>query len=135
MAIWIGGLIAMLLVVIPNISHDKAINAFQRFSYIAERSVIVLVITGVIQMTRLHYGVSTLFTSTHGLLLLGKLIIVALMLRLAAKNRSVLVRKTSASLTNPLKLRAQLMRSTLIESAMGMVVIVLTATLVAISPT
>jgi putative copper export protein len=135
MAIWIGGLITMLLVVIPNISHDKAINAFQRFSYIAERSVIVLVITGVIQMTRLHYGVSTLFTSTHGLLLLGKLIIVALMLRLAAKNRSVLVRKTSASLTNPLKLRAQLMRSTLIESAMGIVVIVLTATLVAISPT
>jgi putative copper export protein len=57
------------------------------------------------------------------------------MLRLAAKNRSVLVRKTSASLTNPLKLRAQLMRSTLIESAMGIVVIVLTATLVAISPT
>jgi copper transport protein len=135
MAIWIGGLITMLLVVIPNISHDKAINAFQRFSHIAERSVIVLVITGVIQMTRLHYGVSTLFTSTHGLLLLGKLIIVALMLRLAAKNRIVLMRKTSASLTNPLKLRAQLMRSTLIESAMGMVVIVLTATLVAISPT
>jgi copper transport protein len=135
MAIWIGGLITMLLVVIPNISHDKAINAFQRFSYIAERSVIVLVITGVIQMTRLHYGVSTLFTSTHGLLLLGKLIIVALMLRLAAKNRSVLMWKTSASLTNPLKLRAHLMRSTLIESAMGMVVIVLTATLVAISPT
>jgi copper transport protein len=135
MAIWIGGLITMLLVVIPNISHDKAINAFQRFSSIAEKAVIVLVITGVIQMTRLHYGVSTLFTSTHGLLLLGKLIIVALMLRLAAKNRSVLVRKTSASLTNPLKLRAQLMRSTLIESAMGIVVIVLTATLVAISPT
>jgi copper transport protein len=135
MAIWIGGLITMLLVVIPNISHDKAINAFQRFSSIAEKAVIVLVITGVIQMTRLHYGVSTLFTSTHGLLLLGKLIIVALMLRLAAKNRSVLMWKTSASLTNPLKLRAHLMRSTLIESAMGMVVIVLTATLVAISPT
>jgi putative copper export protein len=57
------------------------------------------------------------------------------MLRLAAKNRSVLMWKTSASLTNPLKLRAHLMRSTLIESAMGMVVIVLTATLVAISPT
>jgi copper transport protein len=135
MAIWIGGLITMLLVVIPNISHDKAIDAFQRFSYIAERSVIVLVITGVIQMTRLHYGVSTLFTSTHGLLLLGKVIIVALMLRLAAKNRSVLMRKTSVSLTNPLKIRARLMRSTLIESAMGVVVIVLTATLVAISPT
>ena len=135
MAIWIGGLITMLLVVIPNISHDRAIEAFQRFSSIAEKAVIVLVITGVIQMTRLHYGVSTLFTSTHGLLLLGKLIIVALMLRLAAKNRSVLMRKTSVSLTNPLKLRAQLMRSTLIESAMGTVVIVLTATLVAISPT
>lgn len=134
MAVWVGGLIAMLLVVIPNISHDRAIDAFQRFSSMAEKAVIVLVVTGAIQMFRLHSGITTIFTSSHGLLLLAKVSIVVLMLRLAAKNRSILVRKTSASLTNPLKLRAQLMRSTLIESAMGTVVIVLTATLVAISP-
>jgi putative copper export protein len=57
------------------------------------------------------------------------------MLRLAAKNRNLLMRKTGTSHTNTSRLRAQLVRSTLIESAMGTVVIVLTATLVAISPT
>ena len=135
MAIWIGGLITMLLVVIPNIAQDKAIDAFQRFSTIAEKAVVVLVITGAIQMVRLHSGVTTIFTSSHGLLLLAKVSIVIFMLRLAAKNRNILIRKSGAPLTNPLKLRAQLVRSTLIESAMGAVVIVLTATLVAISPT
>lgn len=135
MAIWVGGLIAMLLIVIPNIPHDRALEAFQRFSSIAEKAVIVLVVTGAIQMLRLHSGVTTVFTSSHGLLLLAKVSIVALMLRLAAKNRGLLMRKTRTSPTNPSRLRAQLMRSTLIESAMGTVVIVLTATLVAISPT
>lgn len=135
MAIWVGGLIAMLLIVIPNIPHDRALEAFQRFSSIAEKAVIVLVITGAIQMFRLHSGVSTIFSSSHGLLLLVKVLIVVLMLRLAAKNRNLLMRNTRASHTNPSRLRAQLMRSTLIESAMGTVVIVLTATLVAISPT
>jgi copper transport protein len=135
MSIWVGGLIAMLLIVIPNIPHDRAIEAFQRFSSIAEKAVIILVITGAIQMLRLHSGVTTIFTSSHGLLLLAKVSIVVLMLRLAAKNRNLLMRKTRTSLTNPSRLRAQLMRSTLLESAMGTVVIVLTATLVAISPT
>ena len=135
MAIWVGGLIAMLLIVIPNIPHDRALEAFQRFSSIAEKAVIVLVITGAIQMLRLHSGVTTVFTSSHGLLLLAKVSIVVLMLRLAAKNRNLLIRKTGTSQTGPSRLRAQLMRSTLIESAMGTVVIVLTATLVAISPT
>ncbi|MCE2817873.1 MAG: copper resistance protein CopC/CopD [Ilumatobacteraceae bacterium] len=135
MAIWVGGLIAMLLIVIPNIPHDRALEAFQRFSFIAEKAVIVLVITGAIQMLRLHSGVTTVFTSSHGLLLLVKVLIVVLMLRLAAKNRSLLMRKTRTSQTSPSRLRAQLMRSTLLESAMGTVVIVLTATLVAISPT
>lgn len=135
MAIWVGGLMAMLLIVIPNISHDKAIEAFQRFSFVAEKAVIVLVITGAIQMLRLHSGVTTIFTSSHGLLLLVKVFIVVFMLRLAAKNRSLLLRKTHTSRTNPSRLRAQLMRSTLMESAMGALVLVLTATLVAISPT
>lgn len=135
MAIWVGGLIAMLLIVIPNIPHDRAFEAFQRFSSIAEKAVIVLVVTGAIQMLRLHSGVTTVFTSSHGLLLLAKVSIVVLMLRLAAKNRNLLIRKTGTSQTSPSRLRAQLMRSTLIESAMGTVVIVLTATLVAISPT
>jgi copper transport protein len=135
MAIWVGGLIAMLLIVIPNIPHDRALEAFQRFSSIAEKAVIVLVITGAIQMLRLHSGVTTIFTSSHGLLLLAKVSIVVLMLRLATKNRNLLMRKTGTSHTNTSRLRAQLVRSTLIESAMGTVVIVLTATLVAISPT
>jgi copper transport protein len=135
MAIWVGGLIAMLLIVIPNIPYDRALEAFQRFSFIAERAVIVLVITGAIQMLRLHSGITTIFTSSHGLLLFAKVAIVVLMLRLAAKNRSLLMRKTRTSQTSPSRLRAQLMRSTLIESAMGTAVIVLTATLVAISPT
>jgi putative copper export protein len=91
---------------------------------------VVITMTGIVQGLRLHTGVTSLVTTAHGLLLLVKLAAVAGMLRLAARNRSMLVQTPDHG---P---RAGLLvaRTSALESVFGLLVIVLTAALVAVTP-
>lgn len=133
--VWLGGLVSMVFIVIPQVDIERAVSAFDRFGYIAERAVAVLVVTGVIQTLRLHTNPLSMLTNTHGLLLILKIGLVALMLWLAAKNRRSLLGRKNVETTQPRMLRRLLIRASLIETAIGGVVLAVTAALVASTPT
>ena len=134
-ATWLGGLAALVFIVIPQVDAQRGITAFDRFSYVAERAVVVLVVTGTIQMLRIHGNPLLMLTNRHGLLLIFKISLVALMLWLAARNRRELGVQRRREAIKPSSLRRLLVRASLIETAIGGVVLVITSVLVATSPT
>ena len=134
-AVWVGGLVAMTVVIVPNVSVDSAVAAFRRFGYVAERAVVVIVVTGLIQSVRLHQTPASLFSSSHGILLTFKVILVIVMLRLAARNRVHLARRVEGSTVGAERLRGILIRAALWEFVMGIVVVGVTAAMVSSSLT
>jgi copper transport protein len=134
-ATWLGGLAALVFVVIPKVDTEHGVAAFDRFGNVAERAVAVLVITGIIQMLRLHGNPLSMLTNRHGLMLILKISLVALMLWLAARNRRELGAQRRRESTQPKTLRRLLVRASLIETAIGGVVLVITSVLVATTPT
>ena len=134
-ATWLGGLAALVFIVIPKVDTERGVAAFDRFGHVAERAVAVLVVTGIIQMLRLHGYPLSMLTNRHGLLLIFKISLVALMLWLAARNRRELGAQRRREAMQPRTLRRLLVRASLIETAIGGVVLVTTSVLVATSPT
>lgn len=128
--IWLGGLLTMIIVIIPNIKIESALSAFRRFGYVAQRAVAVILVTGVVQTVRLHPTFGSLFTSGHGIVLVCKVILVLIMLWLAARNRSLLDERYQLTTTSS---RVALIKASLIELVIGTLVIVLTAVLVSSS--
>lgn len=133
-SVWLGGLVAMLMVVIPAVQIEQAITAFRRFGRAAERAVAVIIITGLIQTVRLHGDVVSFFQSSHGLLLILKISAVTLMLRLAVRNRVLLNTKRLQSDNRIAQTKAALVRASLIEIAFGGAVIGVTSVLVSVTP-
>ncbi len=134
-ATWLGGLAALVFIVIPQVDTERGVAAFDRFGHVAERAVAVLVVTGIIQMLRLHGYPLSMLTNRHGLLLIFKISLVGWMLWLAARNRRELGAQRRREAMQPRTLRRLLIRASLIETAIGGVVLVVTSVLVATSPT
>jgi len=134
-ATWLGGLAALVFVVIPKVDTERGVAAFDRFGHVAERAVAVLVVTGIIQMLRLHGNPLSMLTNRAGLLLIFKISLVALMLWLAARNRRELGVHRRRESMQPKTLRRLLVRASLIETAIGSGVLVITSVLVATTPT
>ena len=133
-SIWIGGLAALIAVVLPNVSTFQSIKAFKRFSPAAEKSVLIIVVTGFIQSVRLHHDVGSLFTSSHGQLLLVKTLTVLLMVWIASQSRKSLNTSASLNEADASVLRASLRRSTTNEIAFAAIVLLITAVLAGLAP-
>lgn len=125
---WLGGLMALLVVALPGADGPRASAMFQRFSRVARLSVAALVVTGSLQALRLHTGIVTLVTTSHGRLLVLKVLLAAGMLRIADINRRRLERRRGPE--GRLVVTPQLVRASLTETALGGVVVAVTAALV-----
>lgn len=132
-SLWLGGLVTLLFVVIPAVNTEQSLEAFTRFGRVAQPAFIVILVTGVIQSLRLHGGITTLFSSTHGVLLLVKITVVLLMVKFAAKNRQTVATQVRRGTPLSESTKAQLVRSSLCEAAVGLGVIGVTSVLVAAS--
>ena len=132
-AVWLGGLIVLIFLVAPKIENEKILGVFVKFGDVAKIAVITIIITGVIQTLRLHGGITTLFTSPHGQILLLKLVVIALMLKVGDINRQRLVRYTQSQSVAIDRKRALLVRASYTEAAIGAVVVAITAALVTAS--
>ena len=133
-SVWLGGLIAIVFVVLPMVDPEQGLQSFSRFSYIAKRAVALIVITGSIQTLRLHGNPLSLFANSHGLLLLLKIALVGFMLWLAYGNEQIVQRfqlSQSGSLTQS---RERLRRASITELLVGLIVILVTAILVNVTP-
>ena len=133
--VWVGGLIGVMLVVLPATNIEQSLSAFERFGYAAERAVPVMVVTGVIQSLRLHGDVWSLFSSSHGVLLLLKIAVVIVMLLLGNRNRKVFLQRRYRNNSRTEASRAMLVRASIYEVLFGATTIGITAALVAVTPT
>lgn len=125
--LWAGGLVAIVAFIMPSAQSSQAVTAYRRFSSMASRSVIAIVVTGMIQAIRLYESPSTVFSSTHGIYFGIKIALVATMLGIGWKSRQLLLvdeRNAGADL------RRRLIRVTQIEAAAGVLVIGVSAALV-----
>lgn len=127
MTIWAGGLVAVVAFIMPAAQSSNAVTAYVRFSSYASKSVIAIVVTGLIQAIRLHEDPSTVFDSFHGVILAIKIALVAVMLGVGWRNRQLL---TDRSIRAENDLRSRLIRASAVEAGLGVVVIGISAVLV-----
>lgn len=132
-SVWLGGLAVLVFIVAPLLETRDLWRSFERYGRAAKIAVIALVVTGIIQTLRLHGGIGTLFTQSHGRLLLLKIIVVAVMFRLGDLNRRRMATKIRDNPNLMDKRLALVVRMGTVEAATGAVVLAVTAALVTAS--
>lgn len=127
--VWLGGLLVLLGIVNQNVSPLQAVQALRRFGSAAKISVITLVVTGSFQTMRLHDDPWSIFTSNHGQLLVVKLLAFGGMLIYANFNRKSLEKRPTDG-SHAIQIKRMVVRTSIIETLMGVVVVAVTAVLV-----
>jgi copper transport protein len=93
MAVWLGGLLALLTLLLPGRAVAELRDAVPRWSRIALGCVIVLVATGAFQSWRqVSFDLGALRSTDFGRILIVKLVLFAVILVLAALSREVVLR-------------------------------------------
>lgn len=129
-AVWLGGLVIFIFLVLPHVDAMRALQAFVRYGHTAQYAVGAIIVTGVIQTLRLHGGITTLFTTSHGRLLILKILFVSAMLKVGDINRRRLLRNLPTTELVAEKRRNLLIRASTTEAIVGGIVIAITAALV-----
>jgi copper transport protein len=132
-AVWLGGLAVLAFVVIPQVPMATAISAYRQFGSFAQTAVIALVATGIVQTLRLHTSLISLFTETHGRILLLKIVVVVAMLKIADINRKRLLRRLDPDAPSTEQRITLLWRASITEAATGGIILAITAALVTAS--
>lgn len=143
MATWLGGLIMLVGALLPRGRSDELQAVLPTFSRVAFGSIAVLVVTGAYSAWRGIGTVHAVFATSYGLLVVGKAVLLAGILAVAHNaRRAVHGRVVAYAMTGPALTRdpdgAQLARDTellrravWVEAVVGLVVLALTAVLVA----
>jgi copper transport protein len=145
MAIWLGGLVALLVLVLPADDPERLRTTVPRFSSTAFTCVVLLVVTGTVQAWRQLGSLDALTDTNYGRVLLVKVAIVVGLVALAAFSRAVVRRGVRAGQPLPAGPGAlvssddtadveHLERSVAFEVVLGVAVLVVTAFLVNIPP-
>ncbi len=131
MAIWLGGLILLTRVVLAGPGEEDLVHAVRGFSRIAKPALIATVVTGLIQMFQLDRGA---FDTSHGLLVIVKALFVSAMVFVGVASRQFISQRVSRVDTMTAPLATRLRRALGIEALIGVLVLALTAWLLALSP-
>jgi putative copper export protein/methionine-rich copper-binding protein CopC len=131
-AIWFGGAALVARVVLAGPGEEDLVQATRAFSRVSVPAMLVAAISGVIQVIRLDGG--ELFSSSHGRVVLLKVIAVAAMLAVAiAARQQVALRLDRAhELTVPLADRFR--RAFGAEAALGVVVLAFSGWMLTLTP-
>jgi putative copper resistance protein D len=141
-AAWLGALVPLaLLLHAAGHSHDQssmtiARRATQRFSTLGVASVSTLVVTGIVNTWVLAGSVSALLDTDYGRLLLAKVALFVVMVATAAVNRLVLTPRLvqEVDLVVGWAAMRRLRNNSLIETAIGAIILVLVAVLGTLPP-
>lgn len=131
-AIWFGGAALVARVVLAGPGEDDLVQATRTFSRISIPAILVACVTGIMQLIRLDGG--DLFGSSHGRVLLLKVVAVAAMLAVAlAVRQQVTLRLDRAhELTAPAADRFR--RAFGAEAALGVVALAFSGWLIGLTP-
>ena len=136
MAVWLGGLLALWLVVLPALrsgSRTLADARLRHWSLTAYTCVVCLVVTGEYQAARQISPVQALWTTSYGITVLIKSGLVIVMLAAAALAHRIAIAPPAREVTLPGVVRA-VRRSVRIEAGVGALVLAVTAVLVSEAP-
>jgi copper transport protein len=131
-AVWFGGAALVARVVLAGPGEEDLVHATRSFSRVSVPAMLVAAVTGVVQVIRLDGG--ELFTSSHGRVLLLKVIAVAAMLAvaLAARQQVSLRLDRAHEMTIPLADRFR--RAFGAEVALGVVALAFSGWMLTLTP-
>ena len=131
MAVWLGGLVLLTRVVLAGPGEEDLVHAVRGFARIATPALLATVLTGIIQFAQLDRGG---LTTSHGLVLLVKTLFVCLMVFVGLTARQFIAQRVSRVDTMTAQLAMKLKRALGIEAVLGVVVLLFTAWLLALTP-
>jgi copper transport protein len=131
MAVWLGGLILLTRVVLAGPGDEDLVHAVRGFARISTPALWATVVTGAILLFRLDRGH---LGSSHGLVLIVKTLMVSVMVFVGVAARQFISQRAARSDVMTAPLATRLRRALGIEALVGVVVLVLTAWLLALTP-
>jgi copper transport protein len=131
-AVWVGGVALVARVVLAGPGDDDLVQAVRGFSRISLPAILGTIITGVIQLVRLDGG--SLFSSGHGRVLLLKAVGVAAMVFVAVTARQMVSARLARAQEMTVPLADRFRRAFSAEAAIGVVVLMLSGWLLALTP-
>jgi copper transport protein len=131
MAVWLGGLILLTRVVLAGPGDEDLVHAVRGFARISTPALWATVVTGAILLFRLDRGH---LGSSHGLVLIVKTLMVSVMVFVGVAARQFISQRAARSDVMTAPLATRLRRALGIEALVGVVVLVLTSWLVALTP-
>jgi putative copper export protein/methionine-rich copper-binding protein CopC len=135
-SVWLGGLLMLLLVVLPRRGGEELAALLPRFSMLATVAVGSLVVAGTMLAVDLVGAANALPSTTYGRVLLLKLVVVAALLVVARRTRDHVRHRLAKATTKTRRLALVGPVTTLVGVEIGLitVVLVLTALLVSQAP-
>lgn len=132
MAIWVGGAILLARVVLIGPGEEDLVHAVRGFGRISTIAIVATIASGIVQMIRLDGG--SLFGSQHGRVLVLKVVIVAAMLFIALSARQLVNHRLARANEMTVPMSDRLRRAFGTEAALGIVVLAMSAWLLALDP-
>lgn len=132
MAVWLGGVILLARVVLSGPGDEDLVHAVRGFGRVSTPAIVVTIVTGLVQMFRLDGG--ELFQSGHGRVLVLKTVVVAFMIFVAFSARQFVTQRLNRAQQMSVPLADRLRRAFGAEAAVGVVVLGLSAWLLAFNP-
>lgn len=131
MSVWLGGLVLLTRVVLAGPGEEDLVQAVAGFSRIATPALIATVASGAIQFVRLDQGA---LGSSHGLVMILKVLSVAGMVFVGVATRQYISQRVARADSMSVSMAMRLRRALGIEASIGVVVLMLTAWLLALTP-
>lgn len=132
MAVWLGGVVLLTRVVLAGPGDDDLVHAVRGFSRISTPALLLTIVTGAVQTWRLDGG--ALLDASHGRVVVVKALAVAAMVFVGLATRQFVATRLrkAESMTGPMA--SKLRRATGMEAAGGLVVLLLTAWMLSLTP-
>ena len=132
MAVWFGGLVLLARVVLAGPGESDLVHAVRGFSRISTPAIIVTVASGVVQTWRLDR--SGLFSTGHGYVMLLKTVAVAVMIFIGVAARQFVTERLTRVEVMSAPTANRLRRAFGFEAIVGVIVLVLSSWLLALTP-
>jgi copper transport protein len=123
-AVWLGGLVVLLVAVLPTVGFEESTAVVRGFSRNAFAAVVVIVVTGVFQAWRQIGSLDALKSTDYGKLVVVKTLLVAAVLCIAVASRNVVQKRWAPNNVGMLR------RTVSIEAVIAVGVLAVTSLLV-----
>ena len=132
MAVWFGGLALLARVVLVGSGEEDLVHAVRGFQRISFPAIAVTAVSGLVLVHQLDWG--KLFDSTHGRLVLIKVVAVAVMIFIGVATREFIRERLSRVDTLSAGLAGRLQRAVSLEALAGIAILGITAGLTSVAP-